>query len=67
MGVIEPGGDPDNGNKELADEHAERSPDQQSASSEPLNGVERDWGREHVDQREDESYDKAVFDRPGRF
>jgi hypothetical protein len=47
---------------ELADDHAESTPDKDSAAAETLNGPEGDGGRAHVDNGEDHGDQEGVLD-----
>lgn len=49
VSVVEADGVTDDGNKELADEHAEGTPDEQGATTEALDSPERDRGGADVD------------------
>lgn len=46
--------DANNGDDELTDQHAQGAPDEKRATTEPLNGPERDWGGADVDEGGDE-------------
>ena len=60
-------GHTDDGADELADEHAESTPDEQRATAEFLDGPERDGGRAHVDEGGDEGDEEGVADRSKRL
>lgn len=47
--LVEAGGNTDDGDEELADEHAEGADDEQGTTSKALDGVERDGSRANVD------------------
>ena len=47
--LVEPDSHTDNGDDELADEHAGSTPDEERAATEALDGPERDRGRHDVD------------------
>jgi hypothetical protein len=47
---------------ELADDHAEGAPDEDSAAAESLNGPEGDGSRAHVDDGEDQGHEEGVGD-----
>jgi hypothetical protein len=47
---------------ELADDHAESTPDEDGAAAETLNGPEGDGGRAHVDNGEDHGDQEGVLD-----
>ena len=65
-GLVEADGDTDDGNKELADQHAKGTPDEERTTSELLNGVERDGSRADVDKGEDQGDQEGVADGTGR-
>jgi len=65
VGLVESDGDTDDGDNELTDQHAESSPDQKWATTELLNGVERDGSRAHVDEGEDQGDQEDVVDGTG--
>jgi len=67
VGVIETLGDTDNGNEELANEHAKSTPYEKWPSSEPLNGPEGDGSRADVDEGEDERDQEGVLDGTSRL
>lgn len=52
----------DDGDDELADQHAEGAPDEQRPAAEALHGVERDGRRARVDERRDERDEEGVLD-----
>lgn len=62
ISLVESNGDTNDGNEELADQHAEGTPDEQWTTTKLLNSVERDWSRAHVDQREDQGDQEGVGD-----
>lgn len=62
VGIV-PIGNSDNGHDELADYHAQGTPQQQGSTTDLLNGPERDWGRADVDDRGDHSQQERVLDR----
>jgi len=66
IGLVEADGDTDNGNKELADQHAKSTPDEQRTTSELLNGVEGDGSGADVDEGEDQGDQEGVADGAGR-
>src|SRR3569833_2767425 len=67
-GAGSPGGgeeedeDGDEGDEELADQHAQGTPDEDGAAAEALDGPEGNRGREDVDQREDQGHQEDVLD-----
>ena len=54
----------DNGNDELADDHAQSTPDEKGAATESLNGPERDRGGANIDEGGDKADKEGVADRP---
>lgn len=62
MGVVESDGDTDDGNEELADQHAKSTPDEERTTSKLLNSVERERGRAHVDESKDQRDQEGVAD-----
>jgi len=60
VGVVEADGDTDDGNEELADQHAERTPDEERTTSELLNGIEGERGGADVDESEDQGDQESV-------
>lgn len=67
VGVVEADGDTDDGDKELADQHAQSTPDEQGATAEALDGPEGEGRAAHVDQGEDERDQERVLDRASRL
>lgn len=67
VGVVETLGNTDDGDKVLADKHAESTPDEKWPSSKPFNGPERDGSRADVDESEDERDQEGVLDGMGRL
>ena len=65
--MVEANRDTDDGDKELADQHAERTPDEQWSTAELLDGVEGDGGGAHVDECEDEGDQEGVADGTSRL
>lgn len=63
MGFVEADGDTDDGNDELADDHADRAENEDSSTAEALNSPERDGGGEHIDKSEDQRHEEGVLDR----
>ncbi len=62
-GVVVAGqGGADGADDELADDHAQRAPDEDGAAAEALHGPEGDGGGAHVDEREDEGDEEGVRD-----
>jgi len=57
-------GDTDDGNDELAHNHAGTTDEQDATATETLDDPERERGREHVDERRDESNQERVVDGP---
>merc|ERR1712072_1014897 len=66
VGVVEANSDTDNGNEELADQHAESPPDQGRATTEPLDSPEGDRGGADVDQGEDQRDQEDVVNGASR-
>lgn len=66
VGVVEANGNTDNGNQELADQHAESTPDQERATTEPLDSPEGDRGGADVDEGEDQRDQEDVVNGAGR-
>src|SRR3569833_180782 len=62
VGVVEADRDADDGDEELADQHAQGTPDEDGAAAEALDGPEGNRGREDVDQREDQGHQEDVLD-----
>jgi len=62
VGVVESNSNTDDGNEKLADEHTERTEDEEGSATELLNSVERDRGRADIDQGEDEGDDEGEGD-----
>ena len=60
--MIEPDGVANDGDQELADQHGERTPDEQWTTTELLNGVEGDWGRAHIHESENERDQECIGD-----
>lgn len=65
MSVVEADSDADDGNQELADQHAESTVDEERSSTELLNRVEGDRGRANVDEGEDQRDQEDVADSTG--
>jgi len=61
--VVVGAGGTDDGGDELADQHAESTPDEEGTTTELLNGVEGDGGRADVDEGGDEGNQEGVRDR----
>lgn len=62
VGLVEADGDTDDGDDELADGHAEGTPEEDGAAAEALDGPEGDGGGEHVDDGEDHGNQELVRD-----
>ena len=62
VGLVEADGDADDGDDELAAQHAEGAPDQQHAAAELLHRVEGDRGADGVDEVEDQRDQEGVGD-----
>jgi hypothetical protein len=65
-GVVEADGDTNDGDKELADQHAKGTPDEQRTATPLLNGVEGDRGGADVDEGEDQRDQEGVADGTSR-
>ena len=61
-GLVETDGDTNDGNEELADQHAKSTPDEQRTTTPLLNGVEGDGGGADVDEGEDQGDQECVAD-----
>merc|ERR1711967_111254 len=66
VGVVEGNSDTDDSNEELADQHAESTPDQERATTKPLDSPEGDRGGADVDQGEDQRDQEDVVNSAGR-
>merc|ERR1712113_425267 len=66
VGVVEANSNTDDSNQELADQHAESTPDQERATTEPLNSPEGDRGGADVDEGEDQRDQEDVVNGAGR-
>jgi len=66
VGVVETNGDTNDGDEELADQHAKGTPDEERATTPLLNGVEGDWGGADVDEGEDQRDQEGVADGASR-
>jgi hypothetical protein len=66
VSLVEADSDTNDGDKELADQHAKGTPDEERTTSESLNGVERDGSRADVDEGEDQGDQEGVADGTGR-
>jgi hypothetical protein len=62
VGLVETDSDTNDGDEELADQHAESSVDEQRAATEALNRPERQRGGADVDKGEDERDQEGVLD-----
>lgn len=67
MGLVETDGNTNDGDKELADQHAQSTVEEDSTSSELLDSVERDRCRADVDQSKDKRDQELVTDGTGRL
>jgi len=67
VGLVETDSDTDDGNNELADQHAEGTPDEEWATSNSLDRPEGDRSRQHVDEGEDEGDQERVLNGTGRL
>lgn len=66
MGVVETNSNTNDSDQELTDQHAECTPNEKWATSELLDGVERDGSGANVDQGEDQRDQEGVADGTGR-
>lgn len=57
----------DNGDDEQADTHTSSADNQDETTTKLLNGVERDGGRQDVDESEDQRHQEGVADGTGRL
>ena len=60
-------GDTNDGDEELADQHAQCTVDKNSATTESLDGVERNRGGANINQREDKRDEENVLNRMSRL
>jgi hypothetical protein len=67
VSVVEADGNTNDANEELADQHTEGTPDEKWATSEFLNGVERERSGANVDESEDQGDQEGVADGTGRL
>jgi hypothetical protein len=67
VSVVEADCDTDDGDQELADQHAQCTPDQEWATAELLDSVEGDRGRAYIDQGEDQGDQEGVADGTSRL
>ena len=67
VSVVEALGDTDDSNEELADQHAESTPEEDGAAAEALDSPEGDGGGEDVDDGEDHGNQEAVGDGASRL
>jgi len=65
-GLVESDSDTDDGNEELTDEHTESSVDEERATTETFDSVERDGGGADVDDGEDHGDEEGVGDGTSR-
>ena len=65
VGLVEADGDTNDGDDELANQHAEGTPEEDGAATEALDGPEGDGGGEHVDDGEDHGDQELVLDGTG--
>jgi len=63
--VVEADGVTDNGDNELAQKHAECTPDEERTTTELLNSPEGKGSRQDIDESEDEGDEESVGDRIG--
>lgn len=67
MSLIETNSDTNDGDEELADQHAQGTPDKERSATDLLNGVEGDRGGANVDEGEDQGDQERVGDGAGRL
>lgn len=67
MGVVEADSDTNDGDKELTDQHAQGTVDEDRPTSESLNCVERDGSGAYVDEGEDQGNKEYIADGAGRL
>lgn len=67
MSVVEADGDTDNGDQELADQHAESTPEENRTTAESLDCPERQGRGANVDQGENERDKKSVVNGSSRL
>lgn len=67
VSVVESDGDTDDADEELADQHAESTPDEERTTTELLDGVEGDGGGADVDKGEDQGDQEGVADSTSRL
>lgn len=65
--LVESDGNTDDGNEELTDEHTESTVDEERATTETFNGVERDGSRADVNDGEDHRDEERRRDGTGRL
>lgn len=65
VGVVKADGDTNNGDEELADQHAKSTPEKDETTSKSFDCVERDRSRADIDQCEDQRDQETVFDGAG--
>lgn len=67
MSLVEADGDTDDSDKELANQHASGTDDEERAAAKLLDGVEGERGGANVDEGENEGDQKGVRDCPSRL
>lgn len=65
--VVETNSDTDNGNQELADQHAKRTDDQDGSATESFDGPERERRGANVDESEDQRDQESVANGASRL
>ena len=63
VGVVEPDGNADDRDEELADEHAQSTPDEERATTESFDGPEGQRRAADVDESEDERNEESILNR----
>jgi hypothetical protein len=67
VSLVETNSDTNNGDEELADQHAQGAPDEKRSTTDPLNGVEGNRGGADVDEGENQGDQEGVGDGAGRL
>lgn len=60
--MVETDGDTDDGDEELADQHAQGTPDEERTTTELLDGPEGEWGGADIDEGKDQGDQEGVAD-----
>jgi hypothetical protein len=67
VSMVEADGVTNDTDEELADKHAQSTPKEEGATTEPLDGPEGNGGGQHVDESEDEGDEESVLDGTSRL